>query len=181
MQGPPIHQRDPKRQLAEFTRQHKHTVRSSGGGRVELTLSLPPNACSKNNRNWKSKAAATKVARKEAFLAGLAARAQGMIVKSWWGAAAHVQFFVPDNRRRDPSNLMDRCHPFWDGLQQAGLYEDDCRLVPNHVSDPIKVSAEPRVEIVLYERVDPDVILERDRTKADALKGPPFGRCGNLE
>lgn len=164
---PPFAERDPKRQLAEFTRQHKGAVRSSGGGRVELTLSLPPHACSKNNRNWKSKAAATKAAREEAFLLALAARAQGMIVKPWWGAAAHVTFYVADGRRRDPSNLMDRCHGFWDGLQSAGLIEDDCRLVPHHTSEPIIVSNEPRVEIVLYERVDPDEVLARNRTKAD--------------
>lgn len=157
MKPPPFADRDPRRQLAEFTRPSRGgKVRSAGGGRVELVLALPPRTVSKNARNWAAKAKATKEARTEACIAALIARVQGSICRSWWGATAIVTFYVPDRAKRDPSNLMDRCHPFFDGLQDAGLIEDDCNLIPQFADDPVYVCKdEPRVEITLLERTKP--------------------------
>lgn len=156
MKPPPFSERDPKRQLAELMRPQSRggSVRSSGGGRVVLSLSIPSRAVSKNCRNWAVKAKATKAARDEACQAALIARVQGDILRKWWGATATVKFFVATKHKRDPMNLMDRCHPFWDGIEDAGLVTDDCHILAAPAGEP-QVSSEPRVEIELWERDKP--------------------------
>lgn len=157
MQGPPIHLRNPKAQLAQFTRPRQSAVRSSGGGRVELTLSLPPRAASHNHQRgkWRESVRAKRALREEACMAALVARVQGVILKSWWGAKAELRFFVADKYRRDPANLLEATKGFFDGFVDAGLLRDDDHVL-TAVVDDIQRDGEARTEILLLERTPAD-------------------------
>lgn len=70
-------------------------------------LPWPGVKLSQNGRShWSAKAALVKAARQEAF------------VKA-------KQELIPDRRRRDESNMVERCKSFYDGIADA-LGFDDC-------------------------------------------------------
>lgn len=57
-----------------------------------------------------------------------------------------IVWFVPDNRRRDPDNIMK---PVLDVLQKAGVFEDDCwQLLKDRHMFPVEIDRDvPRIEV----------------------------------
>jgi Holliday junction resolvase RusA-like endonuclease len=157
---PPLSQRDPRAAYAAFLRGDTGARRSSspviaaGGGRIELCLSLPPYAASKNYRSWQGKAAATRRLREEACQAALVARVQGDIFEPWWGAEVRLRFFTATRRKRDPSNLLDATKGFIDGITDSGLWKDDGHVLTAVVDDVGYDAERPRTEVELLERVN---------------------------
>jgi len=98
--------------------------------RIELP-GLPPRECSPNWRgHWAAKADTVRLYRHEAgWRAVLAKNAYTHANGGWWTApdhaTMHVTFVVPDNRRRDKTNLAASFKPALDGLVDAGIIKDD--------------------------------------------------------
>lgn len=90
-------------------------------------LPWPGVKLSQNGRShWSAKAALVKAARQEAFVkAKQALMGQPATLKS--GTRLNVQLIIqpPDRRRRDESNMVERCKSFYDGIADA-LGFDDC-------------------------------------------------------
>ena len=90
-------------------------------------LPWPGVKLSQNGRShWSAKAALVKAARQEAFVkAKQELMGQPATLKS--GTRLNVQLIIqpPDRRRRDESNMVERCKSFFDGIADA-LNIDDC-------------------------------------------------------
>ena len=90
-------------------------------------LPWPGVKLSQNGRShWLAKAALVKAARQEAFVkAKQELMGQPATLKS--GTRLNVQLIIqpPDRRRRDESNMVERCKSFYDGIADA-LGFDDC-------------------------------------------------------
>lgn len=90
-------------------------------------LPWPGVQLSQNGRShWAKKAALTKNARKAAaYLCRSALDGPLPVLKA--GTKLNVRLIVlpPDNRRRDESNMIERCKAYYDGIADA-LELDDC-------------------------------------------------------
>ena len=91
---------------------------------IHITLPLPPKHLHQNARfHWRSRSSATAKYRKLAELAMVKHKAH---YRDKWPACKVCCVFVfPDKRRRDVSNYLAAMKAVWDGLEDAGLYEDD--------------------------------------------------------
>ncbi len=67
------------------------------------------------------------------------------------GCTAVVTFHPPDRRRRDLDNLLRACKPFWDGIVDAGILEDDSCVQLISVRRGELDKANPRTEIEIEE------------------------------
>lgn len=116
---------------------------------MKIVLPLPPRALSPNARgHWAPKARAVKQYRMIAFIeAKNAGAGRG---PAWERAEVRTVFCVPDNRRRDPDNLLASCKAALDGIVDSGLLTDDRYLI---LHPPVVVVDRkwPRVEIELTE------------------------------
>jgi hypothetical protein len=98
--------------------------------RIELP-GLPPKECSPNWRgHWAAKADEVKLYRHDTgWNAVFAKEAHYRLNQEWWlapeHATMHVTFVVPDNRRRDKTNMAAAFKPALDGLVDAGIIKDD--------------------------------------------------------
>lgn len=117
---------------------------------LHITLSIPDKVLSPNARaHWAVKARATRETRQAAYLlATKALREQGMKPPKWETAEAHVTFYWPTAHRRDRDNAQRRLKPVWDGLQDAGVVEDDAGLI-HYPPTMSKDASNPRVEVVV--------------------------------
>lgn len=115
---------------------------------------LNPNS---SKRHWRSKAAATKEARAEAFSVALGEK-RAMEQEAWcapmfpWEhCRAHIAWYPPTGRRRDYGNLLSALKPIFDGIVDAGLIVDDStgHLVIGRLTLAKPDAVKPRVEIVL--------------------------------
>lgn len=87
---------------------------------VLLELPWPPREASPNARkHWAVKAQFVRWYRWEAKLAAFG---HGTLRPP---VHATVTFWKPDRRRRDLDNMLSAFKPAWDGMQDAGLIEDD--------------------------------------------------------
>ena len=108
---------------------------------VTLSLPFPGRGLSPNSRlHWRAKAAA--VAQYRETCGWIAKEA----VQTLHGplqppVRADVVFTLPDRRRRDPDNLQASLKAAWDGLQDAGLLQDD-RVGMLRVAEPTFVQGE---------------------------------------
>jgi len=130
----------------------RHPPSCGGGGEeVKLLLGLPPPQLHPNFRSrshW-PKTNAIKKYRLEAFYAAKLAIGKGKPPR-WKRAETHVTFYFKVIRNRDEDNISATMKSVWDGLQDAGIVENDSGLVHKTVTllvDP----AVPRVEIVVEE------------------------------
>ncbi len=94
---------------------------------IRLELPWPSRKLHPNARvHWSQKAAATKKARSEAkILCQSAIRADGFDVITWEGAKILVQFFPPDNRRRDMDGMISSHKAAQDGIAGALGLDDN--------------------------------------------------------
>ena len=119
------------------------------GVEMRLVLDLPPKELSPNCRShWAKKAKAVKYYRMLAFIE--ARNASRSIERGIVRAEAWVTFYVPDNRRRDPTNLAASLKAAWDGIVDAHVLTDDQYL---DVHPPVIIvdRENPRVEITIEE------------------------------
>lgn len=113
---------------------------------IVLTLSLPPAGCSPNSRgHW---------AKKHRAVAEYRAHADAEVRRTirasqrprWASAELRTTWYLPDERRRDPDNLMASLKAAIDGLRDGGVLADDNRLVI-HPPEMRIDRARPRVEL----------------------------------
>jgi Holliday junction resolvase RusA-like endonuclease len=120
---------------------------------LTITIPLPPKEVRNNWRgHWAKKAAAVKQYRSQAAWA--AWREMGSIRwPKWKKASVKVTAYFPTARHLDPTNLIDALKPAFDGLQDAGVIENDKNLWPER---PVIVTkdANPRVELVITGEVE---------------------------
>jgi Holliday junction resolvase RusA-like endonuclease len=116
---------------------------------LTITIPLPPKEVRNNARvHWARKAGAVKQYR---FLTCFRAMtAMGATKLAWKKAKVHITAYFPTARHLDPTNLIDALKPAFDGLQDAGVIENDKELWPER---PVIVTkdANPRVELVITE------------------------------
>jgi Holliday junction resolvase RusA-like endonuclease len=120
---------------------------------LTITIPLPPKEVRNNWRgHWAKKAAAVKTCRTETRLIAVRAIASSEMSDGlpWKKASVKVTAYFPTARHLDPTNLIDALKPAFDGLQDAGVIENDKELWPER---PVIVTkdANPRVELVITE------------------------------
>jgi crossover junction endodeoxyribonuclease RusA len=116
---------------------------------LTITLPLPPKEVRNNARvHWAKKAKAVKAYRFEAMFAAIQAIAGN--APFWKKAKVHITAYFATARHLDPTNLIDALKPAFDGLQDAGVIENDKNLWPER---PVIVTSDknPRVELVITE------------------------------
>ena len=116
---------------------------------LTITIPLPPKDVRNNARvHWAKKAAAVKQYRLLARFR--ATTAMGLTKLGWKKAGVKVTAYFPTARHLDPTNLIDALKPAFDGLQDAGVIENDKELWPER---PVIVTRDknPRVELVITE------------------------------
>lgn len=155
---------DPSRQYAEFMRGtsgERSPVISHSGGRIHLTLPLPPKEAMKNfHGHWSKSAKAVKVLREAACRAMLEARLMGGLWRQWTHRVIAEFTFYAIDKRTDVSNRLDSTKALIDGFQDAGLFRNDKIVIPRLSDDPDRVDkSNPRCEVVLWE-VPRDLVKE---------------------
>jgi Holliday junction resolvase RusA-like endonuclease len=116
---------------------------------LTLTIPLPPPALRNNARvHWSDKAKAVKSYR--LLTRFRATTAMGLKKLGWKKATVQVTAYFPTARHLDPTNLIDALKSAFDGLQDAGVIEDDKCLWPLR---PVIVTKDknPRVELTITE------------------------------
>jgi Holliday junction resolvase RusA-like endonuclease len=116
---------------------------------LTITIPLPPKEVRNNWRgHWAKKAKAVKAYRFEAMFAAIQAIAGN--APFWKKASVRVTAYFPTARHFDPTNLIDALKPAFDGLQDAGVIENDKNLWPER---PVIVTKDknPRVELTITE------------------------------
>jgi Holliday junction resolvase RusA-like endonuclease len=119
--------------------------------RLTLTIPLPPPALRNNARvHWSKKAQAVKSYR--LLTQFRATTAMGLNKLAWKKATVQVTAYFPTARHLDPTNLIDALKSAFDGLQDAGVIENDKDLWPLR---PVIVTRDknPRVELVITEEL----------------------------
>lgn len=115
---------------------------------MKFQFDLPPKECSPNWRgHWAKRAAAARSYRWNVRLTCLSQCKRRQALRS---ARVLLTFVVPDNRRRDEDNLLASFKPGIDGMVDAGIFEDDCRLsyTTEKVVEP---KCRPRVQVTIRE------------------------------
>jgi len=116
---------------------------------LTITIPLPPKEVRNNWRgHWAKKAAAVKQYRFHAHMRAL--EAMGHREANWKKAKVHITAYFPTARHLDPTNLIDALKPAFDGLQDAGVIENDKNLWPER---PVIVTRDKnsRVELTVTE------------------------------
>jgi crossover junction endodeoxyribonuclease RusA len=122
---------------------------------LTLTIPLPPPELRNNARvHWSKKARAVKTYRTETCLRAIRAISSNEMSDklAWKKATVQVTAYFPTARHLDPTNLIDALKSAFDGLQDAGVIEDDKDLWPLR---PVIVTRDknPRVELVITEEL----------------------------
>lgn len=117
-------------------------------GQLTLVLSLPGSELSPNSRaHWASKARAAKRSREESktLAFGMIHDLDGF---PWKSATIEVTFYKRTAASADRDNLLASCKPIFDGLQDAGVIENDAGFtyLPVRLE---KDAANPRLELVI--------------------------------
>lgn len=118
---------------------------------IKITLRLPGTVLSPNaprGTHWAVRRDAIRAYR------GLAC-AEAMAIGNrnrWKSAEQRATFYFTANRNRDGDNFLARLKPVWDGLQDAGVLDNDSGLVHHPVKFEID-KENPRVEIEIRESV----------------------------
>jgi Holliday junction resolvase RusA-like endonuclease len=118
---------------------------------LTLTIPLPPPALRNNARvHWAKKSSAVKTYRFQTHM--MALKASGGKCPNWKKATVQVTAYFPTARHLDPTNLIDALKSAFDGLQDAGVIENDKDLWPLR---PVIVTKDknPRVELVITEEL----------------------------
>jgi Holliday junction resolvase RusA-like endonuclease len=117
---------------------------------LTITIPLPPKEVRNNWRgHWAKKAQAVRAYRMFTDINAIAAMS-GKDKPMWKKASVKVTAYFPTARHLDPANLIDALKPAFDGLQDAGVIENDKELWPER---PVIVTRDsnPRVELVITE------------------------------
>jgi len=118
---------------------------------LTVTIPLPPMALRNNARvHWAKKSSAVKTYRFQTHM--LVLKACGGKCPRWKKATVQVTAYFPTARHLDPTNLIDALKSAFDGLQDAGVIENDKDLWPLR---PVIVTRdkEPRVELTIAEEI----------------------------
>lgn len=127
---------------------------------ITITLPHPPKELSPNGRShWAKKAKATKGYRDVACLLALGAMRRDPAFKGprgntqaplWKKAKMHVKAYFRTATFKDPTNLMASLKAAEDGLQDAGIIDNDRGLWPER-PEMFKDAKNPRIEITISE------------------------------
>ena len=101
---------------------------------LTITLPIPPHELRNNARcHWAKKAKAVKayryMAHMRAYMAMTVERGAGRGFL-WQKANVQIIAYFPTARHLDPTNLLDALKSAFDGLQDAGVIENDKNLWP---------------------------------------------------
>jgi len=97
---------------------------------ISIFLPMPPAALFPNSRvHWRVRWRETKAARRLACMAAKEALGLNWPPR-WVSASLHVKFSLPTVLRHDPANLMRSLKAYEDGLQDAGIVDNDRGLWP---------------------------------------------------
>lgn len=123
--------------------------------KLTIALPIPDKVLSPNSRaHWARRARATKEARTTAYLlATKELREKSVKPPKWETAELHVTFYWPTAHRRDADNAWRRMKPVMDGLEDAGIIQDDAGFIlypPTMTKD----AANPRVEVTVQHTTD---------------------------
>jgi hypothetical protein len=122
---------------------------------IIIEASLPPKECHAHNKgHWRKKSGPIKEYRKLGHTMAYVALA-GYPPPKWPRAMISLQFYFPDNIRRDLLNAAQGCKPIIDGIVDAGIMAGDHWQVLSvgRISCDID-KANPRVEITVEPLVD---------------------------
>ena len=121
---------------------------------LTITLPLPPKEVRNNWRgHWAQKAAAVKQYRSQATRAAwIAVYVEREKKPMWQKATVQVTAYFPTARHMDPTNIIDALKPAFDGLQDAGVIENDKNLWPLR---PVIVLRDknPRIELTITQEL----------------------------
>ena len=122
--------------------------------KLRVELPLPPRELSPNHTVGSKfgRMGRARKTKKYRFDAGLAvkialAEQEFACLFPWAGAMVQATFYFKDARRRDKDNLLASIKAAFDGLQDAGVIQDDCCITHQPV-------------LVLNNQKDPHVLLE---------------------
>lgn len=122
---------------------------------LRVTLPLPPARLSAN-RTGSSRVARAREVYAYRTDAGWKFAGAGTVRVRLDSAAVRALFFYPTNRRRDPDNALSSLKPAWDGMQDAGIIENDSSLT--HLPAVLGIDKEnPRVELEVF---DVEILFE---------------------
>jgi crossover junction endodeoxyribonuclease RusA len=115
---------------------------------ITITVSLPSPKVSQNARcHWRVKAEATKEQRSEAMNACVELLFGR---KQWRRATVKIRAFFKTKRHPDPMNFIGSLKAAFDGIQDAGIIQDDSQLWPLR-PEFFTDSKNPRVELTITE------------------------------
>ena len=94
--------------------------------RLDIPLLPPSPNATRRDTHWTARARVDRLWRSEGRLGGLTAIGKGKPPR-WQKVMLSITFFLPDKRRRDPSNLVgsEGVKGLIDGLVDAGIIVDD--------------------------------------------------------
>jgi len=111
-----------------------------------ITMPLPHKLLSPNSRcHW---AARHKHRKDQRLLASALMRAEiGPDFPAWTAATAQIEVTKATRARFDADNFLSSCKAVFDGVQDAGLIEDDCGLthLPLIKCEPNKLNPHMRI------------------------------------
>jgi len=115
---------------------------------ITIRLPHPPRAVKQNARShWRAKAAAVKKYRKAGWAAAMAAL-QGQTPPRWVKARMEVKAYFKTMAFPDPANFMASLKAAEDGMEDAGIVQNDRGLWPERPTFA-KDAENPRIEITI--------------------------------
>ena len=123
---------------------------------LKVVLPLPSKPLQPNWRgHWAVKSKAVKQARFDSLCAAVAAAWDATLKKFPPMKSAEVRptFYFPTKRRRDGSNANASLKAYEDGLEDAGVIENDCGFIW-HPPKMLHDKENPRVELLIVEVIE---------------------------
>ena len=114
---------------------------------LTITIPLPPKSVKANARShWRKKAQGAHTYRKQAWAAAVVAVKRKP--PRWLKAKMEVKAYFPTTNFPDPTNLMASLKAAEDGLQDAGVIQNDRDLWPER-PQMFKDAENPRIELTI--------------------------------
>lgn len=119
---------------------------------LTITLPLPPKEVSQNARcHWRKKGPITKKQRIDALLCAVYVVNRSVLVSPRWKkASVKIRAHFPTKRHPDPMNFIGSLKASFDGLEDAGIIENDRGLWPER-PEFFTDAKNPRVELTITE------------------------------
>ncbi len=135
----------------------KHEGSKGSGPVIRFTLGKLPADLSPNRArrlHWGMRSRAAKAVRTESYISVRAAMPkQGFLTSApqWKKAIVRLTFYFTLQRNRDADNLIAQAKPVFDGLEDAGVIENDRGLTPLPPVIVVDKNERERVEVEVWE------------------------------